>query len=687
MKKLYIDYETYSATPIKHGTYKYIDDAEIMLIAFAVDDGPVEVWDFGEKQYAPSTLLLPLENPDVEIVAHNSVFDRNVTTTLLRVPTPVERWRCTMTRALMHSLPGSLGLLSEIFNLGDDAKLDDGKKLVQLFCKPMPKNSKLRRATKETHPDEWARFVEYAGNDILAARRLDQILPKWNYTETELDLWFRDQRMNDRGINVDVELVGACLNAVAEAQRDLKQQTFELTDGALASTTQRDKTLRYILEEFGVTLPDLTSATLERRLADENLPDDIKELLRIRLMVSTSSTAKYKAIERATQLDGRVRGTIQFCGALRTGRAAGRVIQPQNMPSRGVYKYDEVETAIPALLGGYHNLVWDNTMLLTASVIRSTLCAPKGKKLVVSDLSNIEGRKLAWIAGEEWKVNAFADFDAGLGHDLYNLTYAKSFGVGPETVTKDQRQIGKVQELALGYEGGVGAFIAFATAYQIDLEELAQQALPTLSDDVVKNSSGFYDWTLKKKRSTFGLSREAFIVCNAFKQMWRDAHPMTVKLWKEVQQGCVMAVQNPGEKYYYRDLMFTRLGAWLRIRLPSGRFLCYPAPQLDDKGSLSYLGINQYTRKWQRIHTHGGKLVENIVQASSRDVFYHGVALAEDHGYTCVMHVHDEDVTETPDTDEFSAEGLSGFLATVPDWAPGLPLAAGGFEGKRYRKG
>jgi DNA polymerase len=325
-------------------------------------------------------------------------------------------------------------------------------------------------------------------------------------------------------------------------------------------------------------------------------------------------------------------------------------------------------------------------MELCASALRGCIVAPEGKKLVIADLSNIEGRVLAWLAGEEWKLQAFRDFDAGHGHDLYKLAYAKSFGIKPEAVTKDNRQVGKVQELALGYEGGVGAFLTFAAAYNIDLEAMGEQAIGSIPQPLLNEANSALAWTKLNKRPTFGLTDRAWLVCDSFKRAWRYGHPAVASFWKALQEAAVLAVQRPGMTFTCQMLKLRRDGAWLRIRLPSGRFLCYPSPQVDEAGKLSYMGINQYSRKWSRLKTYGGKLAENVTQAVARDVLASSMPAIENAGYQIVLTVHDEILSETPDTPEFTATKLAGLMAATPEWAENLPLAAAGFEAYRYRK-
>lgn len=337
-----------------------------------------------------------------------------------------------------------------------------------------------------------------------------------------------------------------------------------------------------------------------------------------------------------------------------------------------------------------------SVMQVCSSALRGAIIAPRGRKLVVSDLSNIEGRTLAWLAGEQWKLDAFRAFDAGDGPDLYKLAYARAFQIHADAVDKSQRQVGKVMELALGYQGGVGAFCTFARAYGIDLDELAALAGPTVSDEVMDRAAVAYQWTLERRKPTHGLSEHTWLVCDALKQMWRLAHPQTAALWPEVEQAARLAMAEPGTAQTAGPLLVRRDGAWLRIRLPSGRYLCYPGvsyqadpdalPGEDADSVLTYMGQNQQTRKWQRLYTYGGKLVENVTQAVACDVLASPMPSIDAAGYQIVLSVHDELITETPDTPEYTVAELSRRMATPPEWAPDLPLAAAGFESYRYRK-
>jgi DNA polymerase len=303
----------------------------------------------------------------------------------------------------------------------------------------------------------------------------------------------------------------------------------------------------------------------------------------------------------------------------------------------------------------------------------------------VADLSNIEGRKVAWLAGEQWKLDAFAAYDDGTGHDLYKVAYARAFGIDPADVDDgDMRQIGKVMELALGFGGGVAAFVSMAAVYGIDLEEMADKALPSIPSNVLRDARRTLIWAKQNKR-TLGLSDKVYVVCEALKVLWRNAHPAIVSLWSECETAAFNAIQYPNTEFRAGRCMFDRKGAWLRIRLPSGRYLCYPSPQIAD-GKISYMGVNVYNKRWHRIYSYGGKLVENITQASSRDILADAMPRAEAEGYLIILTCHDELNTEVPNSTEFTEARLVEIMSTPPSWAEGIPLSAKGFETLRYKK-
>jgi DNA polymerase bacteriophage-type len=684
--RLWMDCETFSEKPLKDGTHAYAEKCEIILITWAIDDGPVLCWDRTANGDTPPELIRAVRDAE-EYWFHNTMFDRVVfkhaLSSVYRLM-PEHKWRDTMVQAYCHGLPGSMGTLSEIFKLGDDGKDKRGKQLIQLFCKPRPANSKVRRYTRETHPAEWKEFKEYAKRDIVAMRALHEKMPKWNYPNNaaELELWFLDQRMNMRGVYVDVDLAQKAIQAVADEQTRLAGATHEATDGVVSSATQRDALLAFILAEHGVSLPDMRADTLERRLNDAELPEPVRELLAIRLMASTSSVSKFKRVISGVNSDGYLRGLTQFCGASRTGRDAHRLFQPGNM-MRPTLEQKDIEIGIDAIKAGCADLITDNVMELTANTMRSVVIPPPGQKVVVSDLANIEGRIAAWIAGETWKLQAFRDYDAGTGPDLYVKAYSEAFRVPLAEVTKKLRQIGKVMELMLAYAGGVGAFLTGAATYGINLDDLAASGRDAIPPHIWADSLNFWEWSVESKRSTYELSQDTFCVCDSIKRLWRMSNPAISGFWGVLENAARLAIDNPNQDFKAGEfVVFRRIGNWLRVRLPSGRYLCYPSPRNDEKG-ITYMGINQYSRKWERLKTYGGKLLENLCQAIARDVLFYGLPSIEEAGYDLAFRVHDELVT-------YSATGghadLSARMAAGYDWSKGLPLAAAGFEGDRYRK-
>lgn len=696
MTILWFDCETYSECDLGvHGTHRYAEhpSTEITVVQWAIDDGEPEVLDCTEPGHMHGRYLelhKLLRDPTVTVIAHNSMFDRTLLRHCWGYDVPIERWQDTMIQAMSHGLPGGLDKIGAIMGVrADEAKDKRGKQLIQLFCKPQPRTK--ARCTRDTHPQQWEEFLEYSRQDVIAMRAIHQKLPKWNYDagKPELRLWHLDQRINDRGFQADLALAERAIEAVAEEQARLKYEMRELTDGEVSGPSKRDDLLVHILMEYGVQLPDMKADTLRRRMEDPELPEGVRLLLAIRLEATKTSTAKYKALVNATSADGRMRNTLQFCGAQRTGRWAGRIFQPQNMP-RPTMEGDLIEVGVEALRMGVADQFFDDVMDLTSNAVRGCIVAPPGKKLVIADLSNIEGRGLAYLAGEEWKLEAFRRFDAGTGPDLYKVAYARAFGVDPNFDHKTsagymQRQIGKVQELGLGYEGGVAAFLTFAAVYRMDLAAMADAVHSTAPKDALAAAYGMWEWAQKKRR-TLGLDSSIYVACEVLKKAWRDAHPQTVSLWAEVAAAVRKAVLNPGVCIDVRQLKVQRDGVWLRIRLPSGRCLCYIKPDVDEDGQITYWGVNQYTRQWGKIKTYGGKLVENIVQAWARDVLAYRMREIELAGFDIVLTVHDELITETDDNAARSVDDLVDFMSDPPPWAEDCPLAAAGFETYRYRK-
>ena len=640
---IYIDWETYNSLDIRAvGTYKYVETCEILLMAYAFDDEPVQLWDATTDEPFPVNLTDRLYG-DETITAHNANFDRLVLEYAHCLPTDIGRWRCTMAKAYSLSLPGSLANLGAALGLSDDVrKIAEGKKLIQRFCTPAPSNHKADRYGRHSHPEEWERFKVYAKGDVETMRHIDNLLPGWNYSGKELDLWHLDQKINDRGFKVDVELAKAAIKAADKAQEQLASEIDTLTGGAVTKATQRDKLLQHLMDEYDFAMDGLTKADVEAALNSDDILDPVKKILVIRQKASKTSVSKYEKVLKTVSVDGRLKGTLQFDGAGRTRRWGGRLFQPQNI-ARPKVDNDAVEEAISVFKTGCADLIYDNVMAMASNCLRGVIIAGPGKKLVVSDLSAIEGRVIAWLAGEKWKLDAYSE-----GDDLYVLAYAKAFHIKPHHVTKDQRQIGKVMELALGYQGSVGAFGAMASGYGLELPEV--QILPLV-------------------------------------KAWRKANPCIVKMWYRAEEAAIAAVRTPDMTFHVERIAFRCIKNWLLMKLPSNQVICYFRPELDEDGKLTYMGTDPFSRKWVRLHTYGGKLVENATQSVARDVLAFHMPHVESVGFEVILTVHDELVCEAPDNDPYyTAEELSSIIAHPVTWAKGLPLAAAGYESKRYRK-
>lgn len=687
---LYCDLETFSGTPIRCGAARYAEDPEarILLWGYAVDDAPARVWQVG-REPAPTDLVRAVStvqcDPSARCVWHNGLaFDTVfIERVMPRFAMPVSRVIDTMILAYEHSLPGALGDLCAVLNLPVDKTKDkDGARLIRLFCAPRADGTK----DWSTHPEDWQKFVNYCRLDVEAEREIYKRLPKVNATEDERRLMALDAEINRRGMLIDRELARGAVAACERNAEALRLRTAEITGGELDSTTRTAATIAYIERRWGVKLENLRKGEIAHMIEDPDLPEPMKELLRVRLGAAKASVKKFETLLDCACRDGRIRGTLQFRGASRTGRWAGRIFQPQNLP-RPSHSEEEISRFIEAIKGGWLDLIEDDVPGAVADCLRGVIIAPEGKQLAVADYSNVEGRVLAWLAGETWKLRAFEAYDNGTGPDLYKLTYSRAFNVPVETVTKAQRQMGKVLELAMGYGGGPGAFVTFAVGYGIDLHDMARQVLPVVPGDVRDEAERAYEWAAKEPSRLVGLEREVWVACDSVKRLWRRANRQIVGFWNAVEQAASDSlVFGEGEA---GKIKVEKRGSWLLFRLPSGRHLCYPGARSggeDENCLFSYLGVHQQTRKWQRIRTYAGKVVENLTQATAADLLGNAFFEVEKAGFRIVTSIHDELVTEAPVDPQHTAEALEAAMTTKPEWAQGLPLAAAGYTSKRYKK-
>ena len=688
--------------PIRLGNVKYATAVEMTVIQYAVNNGPVTIIDMlsvaNTKRRTKQIFEVQqaIESAD-EVWAHQAEFDRTMCDTTVVLDIPERKWRCTAALARMHGLPGGLDKLCAIFKVPEKFAKLKGKDIGEVFWKP---NKKGEYNTPESHPKEWAQFLRYAGRDVEAMRFVWAKIPKWNATPRMWAMWALDYRMNHRGVAMDIALATGAVEATTRAKRRLAARTVKLSriqanglegdESALEATTQVARLLAY-MEDFGVNLPDLTADTVERRLEDESLPEHIKELLRIRQKASKASTAKYQRVLNQN-VRGRLFNLLVFCGAMRTGRWAGRTIQPQNLPRPKHEPWDIAHAIKHFQHGTIEAYAPEDVLGLASSALRGLIVAAPGRRLVSADLANIEGRYMAWIAGEDWKIEAYAAYDRKEGPDLYKVAYARAFNIDPNDIADEgdqRRQIGKVMELALQYYGGVGAFCSMAETYGLRLEELAVTAWPSIPADIRRAAQQGWHKAIKRKR-TYGLEERTWVVCQALVSMWRTAHPMVVAFWEALDNAVKDAIRSPGKRFKAGErITVDRVGNWLRIKLPSGRYLNYPAPRVKVNGyftTRSFIGVNPYTKQWGRISTYSGKDAENVCQGGCADIIMDGLLAADEAGYYPVLSVHDEAITEPPDDDKYNDKNLSRLLVESSLWADGMPMAAKGKVSYRYSK-
>lgn len=723
MSYLYLDFETFSEADLKKvGSYAYAEHptTEVLICTYAFGDEHVQVWDCTDGSDMPRDLHRALRrlvkpNSRIKMVWHNgSMFDRLIMKHCWGFDIPVSNTIDTMIWAFRHALPGSLDALCEVLGVSaDNAKDKRGKALIQRFSKPTPKNYKIRRYTAETHPDEWALFIKYAVSDITAMREVFHKLPRWGNSEFEDRVLELDQLINDRGFKVDVALAEAAIEAVEKHKAQLQEEAQRKYGGSLTG-----KDFLPILRELAPAhrIHNAQKSTLNDLLADDDLPDDARTIIEMRLGAASTASTKYNPLLLGRSSDDRRRGCIQYGGAKRTLRFAGKGFQPHNQ-ARGYYHDDELDKGISALLKGRAHRRFD-VAKLTASTVRSCIIPEAGHKFVVADYSNVEGRGLAWLAGEDDLIEVFVN-----GVDVYKKLASTVFNVAYEAVTKDQRQIAKAMVLGLGYAGGVGAFVTFAKNLGLDLNDMTRTLDRSFPDHIWAATARGYEWARiqeakrpprpgeKDDRPSYILDKKVWRTCDALKRMYREANPAIVQFWRDIEDAAMAAIRNPGKEFTAgpRGVKFSRnvetdnngnkvAGWWLRMTLPSGRVMSYPgvglsvSKETDEDGKVStnvrikYQGENQLTRKWGFQYTYSGKLVENCTQALCRDLLANALLNVEANGYPIVLHVHDEIICETPDTPEYNVAELERLMCELPEWAEGFPLVAEGAEMKRYAK-
>ena len=727
---VFIDHESFSEVDLKkRGSYAYAEhkSTEIMLTTYAFGDEEVQAYDATDGGRLPSELRSVLKylsrnpgkkgNPKL-IGANYLMFDRLLLRNCWGYEIDPRDIIDTMVCAFRHSLPGSLAMQCEVLQIAEElAKDKRGKALIQRFCKPTPKNYKVRRYSRETHPAEWAEFIEYARSDITAMREVFHAMPDWGNIEFENTVLAIDQRINDRGFFVDTALANAAIDAVKQHKIELQQEANEkwgagLTGAAFLPTLRDLAPAHEILNAQKSTLNDL--------LADDGLPDDARTIIEMRLGASSTASTKYNPLLLGLSGDGRRRGCLQYGGASRTLRFAGKGFQPQNL-ARGYFSGEELETGIKMLLKGRAHWAFD-VAKLTASTVRSCIIPEPGKQLVVADYSNVEGRGLAWLAGEAAALETFRK-----GTDLYKVLASSMFRVAYGDVSKDQRQVSKAAVLGLGYGGGVGAFCQFAKNLGLNLEKLAEDMDGSFPEHIWNAAKKGYEFARiqekrkkgfagkKAERPSYDLSKKVWLTCDSVKRMYRESNPNIAQFWRDLEDGVKAAINNPGKSYWAgaevrengdRAIRIRRTrgkdgspGWWLQIELPSGRILSYPGigisveksadeetERVEYRERIRFMGVSPTTKQWGKRYTYGGSLAENVTQALCRDLLANALITVEEAGWPIILHIHDEIVTEVPDTDEYSEKELERLMCILPVWAAGFPLAAEGQRLKRYAK-
>ncbi len=659
MHHLSIDLETFSSVPIaKAGAHKYIEshDFEILLFAYSVDGGDVFCVDLMQGEILPNWLIDALTSPDYIKHAYNAAFEWGCLSRYLGRQLPPEQWRCTMFHGLYAGYTAGLDATGRALGLPEDKrKLNTGKALIRYFCVPCaPTKANGGRIRNMPHhaPERWQLFKEYCRQDVVTEMEIEKRLSSIIIPDFVQKEWERDLIINSRGVAVDMELVEGALNIDKTVHDRLVAEAMELS--GLNNPNSVAQLSLWLESQTGENISDLRKDTVAKMLAEKDNSPKVKRMLEIRQELGKTSTKKYDAIEAAVCKDGRVRGLLQFYGANRTGRWAGRLVQVQNLPrtytnplelARELVKNRNIE-ALRFIYGSIPDTL--------SQLIRTAFIAAPGNVLIDADFSAIEARVISWLAGEEWRLEVFRTHGK-----IYEASASQMFGVPIELIKKGNpeyslRQKGKVAELALGYQGGTGALIAMGALDMGIAEE-------DLSDIVSR---------------------------------WRESNKRIRDLWYKMEAAAVQVISQGGAVGVNGLVISHELNCdtgfdALTILLPSGRKLFYVSPQIGEnqwgKPSLSYMGMNQTSKKWQRIETYGGKLVENSVQAIARDCLAQAIENLETAGIPVVFHIHDEVVIDcTPDT--ASLDDVIQIMSKPIPWASGLPLGADGWVGTFFKK-
>lgn len=667
MKTLSIDIETYSSIDLtKSGVYKYIqNDFEILLIAYAYDDEEIKIIDLKNNEKIPEKLKEDILDENIIKTAFNANFERVCLSKYFNTYLSPKMFRCTQVHALYLGLPHGLENVAKSLRLKEQ-KLEEGKSLIRFFNKR--ENLDLLTSNNENIKKgevlkKYEEFKKYCINDVKVERSIRKILEKVKLPESEQKLWQLDQEINDRGVLVDSKLLNNAIYYDNYFKNILIEKLKTITN---INNPKSNNQMKDYLNSLGLNVNSLSKESVESLLNSDEVKknphyEKIKEVLHLRKMLNKTSTKKYESMKRCMCDDERIRGLFQFYGANRTGRWAGRLVQVQNLPQNKINNLEQVREKIrndiikdfPSRKKEFNknlnlNLYKDeNLSSLLSQLIRTTFIPKKNHRFIIADFSAIEARIIAYLSNEKWRIDVFNTHGK-----IYEASASKMFKVDINEITKESelRQKGKIAELALGYQGGVGALVSMG-AYNMNLCE-----------------------------------SELIEIVKAF----RSSNPNIVKLWNNAQKAFIEAVKNKSVVHIDKNISFIYEGNILFIKLPSGRRLSYIRPKIDydnifNKYIITYEGIDPTTKKSKRLTTYGGKLVENIVQAIARDVLAQSMINLKNHGFNIVMHVHDEIVLEVEENVS-SIEEICEIMCKENKYLKGLKLKADGFESKYYKK-
>ena len=662
-----VDIETYSDVDIaKAGVYAYAESPafEILLIAYKLDDEPVKVLETWPRAFQADRMDLDrmkynrgcaefwdaLMDPNCVKYAYNANFERTCLARWTGKPMPPEQWRCTMVHAATLGLPGSLKAVGMALGLPEDKQKDKaGAALIQYFCKPCKPTKANKGRTRNMPldaPEKWAQFIEYNRQDVVTEAEIRDRLAIYPVPDEEQDLWTLDQHMNDNGIRVDLPMVRGILAFDETYQEKLKEEARHLT--GLSNPNSLIQMKAWIEEETGTPVESITKDTIPEIIEAAQGHPEVIRMLRIRQELGKTSTKKYAAMESAVCADSRLRGILQFYGANRTGRWAGRIVQVHNLPQNKIPDIDFARELAAA--GDFEGLqlLFGEVPFVFSQLIRTAFIPSEGNTFVVADFSAIEARVIAWLADEQWRLEVFRTHGK-----IYEASASQMFHVPIENIKKGSklRQQGKVAELALGYGGAFGAIKAMDKAGSIPDEEIPM------------------------------------LVAN-----WRKASPNICRFWRDAETAAKIAIRERRPVKLKNGIQFSYMNGILFIRLLSGRKLAYYAAKIEEHEgteSITYAGVDEQ-KHWGRLETWGGKLVENIVQATARDCLAVTMKRVDAAGYSIVMHVHDEIICDVPrmewDDNAKDLERITGIMAEPIDWAPGLPLRGDGYVTPFYKK-